>query len=110
MLGWLGLVAILKLTDPSGGTRWAVFFTLVIAVTGTMLPVTAYLNRRFSSQPPATANVVLRQALWVGVCSATLAWLQLGRVLNTPITILLLVGFALMEGLLRLRERSQWKP
>lgn len=110
ILGWVVLFGILQLADPSGGTRWALFFTLILALTGTSLPLMAYLNKRFASRPPASPGVVLRQSMWVGVYFATLAWLQLGRVLNSAIVVLLLSGLILTEWLLRLRERSQWRP
>ncbi len=110
ILGWGGLAAVIWLTTPSGGTRWLMFFTGVMAFTGTVLPVMAFLNRRFPSKPPATTSVVVRQALWVGVYFATLAWLQIGRVLTPPLALLLLVGLVLIEWLLRMREQAQWKP
>ncbi len=97
-------------TVPTVGPRWLFFFLLVIALTGTILPVTAFLNRRFPSSPPATSTVVMRQALWFGVYGAALAWLQIGRVLTFALGGLLLVGMVLIEFLLRLSERSRWKP
>ena len=42
--------------------------------------------------------------------SLTLAWLQIGRMLTLPLAVLLALGFLIIEYLLRLRERSQWKP
>ena len=54
--------------------------------------------------------MILRQAIWVGVYASTVAWLQLGRVLNVATAVLLGLGLILIEWLLRLRERSQWKP
>ncbi len=108
-LGWGGLVALIISTLPTVGPRWLFFFLCVIAVTGTMLPVTAFLNRRFPSTPPPTNMVIVRQALWFAVYIATLAWLQMGRVLNPALVILLAVGLGLIEFLLRLSEKSQWK-
>lgn len=110
LLGWGGLVAVLLYTEPSGGTRWLFFFTAVLAITGTTLPGTAYLNRRFPSHPPATTGIILRQAIWIGIYIPTLAWLQIGGVLNPFLALLLGVGLFLIESLLRLRERAQWKP
>lgn len=52
----------------------------------------------------------MREALWVGIYFPTLAWLQLGRVLTPALVLLLAIGFVAIEVLLRLRERSQWKP
>jgi hypothetical protein len=60
------------------------------------------------SQP--TSGVIMRQSLWVGVYGATLAWLQIGRVLTLALAVLLALGLIVIEWLLRLRERSQWNP
>ena len=110
LLGWGGLISVIWFTSPNGGTRWAFFFAAVLALTGTVLPGIAFLNRRFPSSPPPTSSVVVRQALWVGIYFPTLAWLQIGRVLTPALALLLAFGFVLIEWLLRLRERSQWKP
>jgi hypothetical protein len=109
-LGWAGLVWLVQFTLPTVGPRWLFFFLSVLALTGTALPFMAFLNRRFPSLPPATSGVILRQSLWVSIFFTTLAWLQLGRVLNASIGVLLGLGLAVIEWLLRLRERSQWKP
>ena len=110
ILGWAGLIAIINFTTPSGGTRWAFFFAAVLALTGTVLPLAAFLNRRFPSEPPPTPGVVLRQAIWIGIYFPILAWLQIGRVLTPSLARLLAIGLLLIEWLLRMRERSQWKP
>ncbi len=110
VIGWGGLLATLILLEPSGGTRWVFFFTTVLALTGTFLPLVAFLNRRFPTQPPPTSLVILRQSLWSGIYVATLAWLMIGGVLNPAIGALLAIGIVLIEWMLRLRERSQWRP
>ncbi len=107
--GWGGLIALVISTLPTVGPRWLFFFLCVLAVTGTMMPVTAFLNRRFPSTPPPTTIAVVRQALWFAVYVSTLAWLQMGRVLNAALAILLAIGLGLIEFLLRLSEKSQWK-
>ena len=109
ILGWGGLVALIISTLPTVGPRWLFFFLCVVAITGTMLPITAFLNRRFPSTPPPTAMAIVRQALWFAVYCSTLAWLQMGRVLNPALAILLAIGLGLIEFLLRLSEKSQWK-
>jgi hypothetical protein len=53
--------------------------------------------------------VVVRQAIWFAVYASTLIWLQMGRVLNPALAILLAIGLGLIEFLLRLSEKSQWK-
>lgn len=110
ILGWGGLGYLIYYTLPTVGPRWLFYFLIVVAVTGTALPVTAHLNQRFASLPAATAVVVMRQASWFGVYGATLAWLQMGRIFTPPLAILLGVGFGLIEFLLRLSERSRWRP
>lgn len=108
--GWGGLYVLATFTLPTVGPRWLFFFLAVIALTGSALPVVAFLNRRFPSHPPAGVGVILRQSIWVGIYGPTLAWLQIGRVLTPALALLLAIGLALIEILLRLRERSQWKP
>ena len=109
-IGWGGLIALVASTLPTVGPRWLFYFLFVLAVTGTMLPITAFLNRRFPSTPPPTGRVIVRQALWFAVYGAILIWLQMGRVLNPALAILLAIGLVLIEFLLRLSEKSQWKP
>jgi hypothetical protein len=110
IVGWGGLVALVIYTLPTVGPRWLFFFLEVLALTGTALPLIAFLNRRFPSLPTPTAGVVVRQSLWFGIYGATIAWLQIGRVLTPALALLIAVGLVLVEFLLRLRERSQWKP
>lgn len=110
IVGWGGLIALFVTTLPTVGPRWLFFFLCVMAFTGTMLPVVAFLNRRFQSTPPPTGVVIIRQSLWFAIYGATLIWLQMGRVLNPALAILLAIGLFLIEFLLRLSEKSQWKP
>ena len=108
--GWVGLFLLIFYTLPTVGPRWLFFFLCVLALTGTALPVTAFINRRFPSLPPPIHSVIVRQALWFAVYISTLVWLQIGRVLSLTLAILLAVGLLLIEFLLRMSERSQWKP
>ncbi len=67
------------------------FFVLaLIAITGTLLPLVYFFHRRFPDDPPADSNVIVRQALWFGIYGATLAWLQLGRL----VTVYIILGLA----------------
>ncbi len=110
IVGWGGLFYLFQYTLPTVGPRWLFFFLAVLALSGTVLPAVAFLNRRFPSAPPATTGVILRQSIWIGIYFPTLAWLQIGRTLTPSLAILLAVGLILIEILLRLRERSQWNP
>ncbi|MBN2147878.1 MAG: hypothetical protein JW726_10840 [Anaerolineales bacterium] len=110
ILGWGGMVVLVVFSLPTVLPRWLFFFLGVLAFTGSALPIVAFLNQRFPSTPAPTTGVVLRQSIWFGIYGATLAWLQMGRVLTPTLAILLAVGIGLLEFLLRLSERSQWKP
>ena len=110
LIGWGGLYALLNFTYPTVGPRWLFFFLGVIAITGTMLPVVAFLNGRFPVTPPVSPGVIVREAIWFGIYFPTLAWLQLGRVLTPALVLLLAIGLFAIEILLRMRERSQWNP
>ena len=110
ILGWVGLYLLVTYTLPTIGPRWLFYFLVMIAMSGTFMPVTAYLNKRFTSNPPVEGNVVLRQAMWWGIYGDMLAWLQLGRLLTSDIAMFIFFGFVVLEFFLRLRENSQWKP
>jgi len=110
LVGWAGLAYLFSSTLPTLWPRWLFFFFSVLAVSGLFLPVAAFLNRRFTTQPPATQNAIIREAVLVGIYFAALAWLQLGRVLTMPLVVLLAFGLALIEFLIRLREKSRWEP
>ena len=110
LVGWGGLITLVILTLPTLGPRWLFFFLLTMALSGIALPVTYFLNRRFPSDPLVENAVVLREAMWVGIYGSLLAWLQLGRVLNSGQAVVLAVGLVLVEYLLRMGERSSWSP
>ncbi len=110
VVGWIGLLLVIRTTVPTLGPRWLFFFLVVLALTGPALPLVYFLNQRFPSDPPVDDGVILRQALWVGVFGSTVAWLQLGRMLTTGLALILAGVFVLIEFLLRLFERSRWDP
>jgi hypothetical protein len=110
LIGWVGLAGLVVFTLPTLGPRWLFFFLGVIALTGTSLPAIYFLNRRFPSNPPPEPGVLLRQAVWIGVYGGTLAWLQLGRMLSPTAAAIIAGALVLIEGLLRMREISRWKP
>jgi hypothetical protein len=110
IIGWGGLALLLNFTLPFVLPRLAFFILAVMALTGTALPITYFFNRRFPSEPPATSNVIVRQALWVGIYGATLAWLQLGRLVSLWVWMGLAGGVIAAEYLIRLREKARWRP
>jgi len=110
IVGWGGLYFLITQTLPYVWPRWAFFVLVMIALTGTILPVVYFFHRRFPGEKPAESNVIVRQALWFGVYGATLAWLQLGRLVTIYIILGLAGGLAAIESFVRLREKAQWKP
>lgn len=110
ILGWGGLAYLVIFTSPTGGTRWVFFFAAMLGITGLALPIVAFLNRRFPSAPAPTSPVIVRQAIWFGLYGLTLAWLRISRILTPSMALLLGIGLVIIEWLLRLREKSLWKP
>jgi hypothetical protein len=110
LIGWGGLVALTYYTLPTLGPRWLFFFLVVLALTGTFLPVAYFINRRFPSRPPVGGEVIVRQALWFGIYASLITWLHMGRVLTPVLASILFIALILVEGLLRVWERSRWRP
>lgn len=96
--------------EPTVWARWLFFFGGALTLTGLALPATWFLNLRFPSQPPAGANVILRQAAWVGVFGGLFAWLQQERLASLGVLAGLGLGLFVIEYLIRMRERSLWRP
>ena len=110
LAGGGGLYLVMTQMLPTVGPRWLFYFCLLILVSGLFMPLTWFINRRFPSEIPAGPQVVIRQAVWFGVFAAMLAWLQIGRVLTLTMAIILGVALFVIEFLIRMWERSRWKP
>ena len=108
--GWGGLYYLITQTLPFVWSRWGFFVLTLMAITGTLLPIVYFFHRRFPAESPAEANVVVRQALWFGIYGATLAWLQLGRLVTVYVVLGLAGSLLAIEYLIRLREKAHWKP
>jgi hypothetical protein len=70
------------------------------------------LHQRFSRARAlhVTATILVRQAVWVGLFGTTCAWLRIPRLLSVPMALVLILALVVIESLLRLRERMQWRP
>jgi hypothetical protein len=110
LLGWGGLVVLIFSAPPDLGPRWLFFFLLTTALSGTVLPVVSFLHYRFPTQPLVDGGVIVRESIWFGIYGSLLAWLQQGHVLDANRALFLGIGFILLEVLLRMLERSRWKP
>lgn len=110
VIGWGGLYVVLTQTLPFVWSRWGFFVLLFMALTGAALPIVFYLHRRFPTEPPANGDVIIRQATWVGVYGATLAWLQLGRLVTLYVMLGLAGGLVAAEYFIRIREKATRRP
>jgi hypothetical protein len=104
--GWGGLALLFNFSLPTLWPRWMMYALIIMAGTGTSLPVVYWFNLVFSSGARSQIGVIVRESLSVGVYFAVLAWLSIGRVLNFPIAVWLGLGFFVIQYLLRLREPS----
>jgi hypothetical protein len=108
LIGWGGLSAIVIYSFPTVWPRWGFFALWVAALTATAFPILYFVNTRFSAEK-LEMRVIVRRALWVGVYGATLAWLQLARLVNVYVILGLGFGLLAIESLMRLRERALWR-
>jgi hypothetical protein len=109
-LGGGGLAVLLYFSPPFVWARWGFYVLGIMALTGISLPIVYFLHLRFPSDPPADPNVLIRQATWVGVYGATLAWLQLGRLVSLYVILGLAGGLIAVEYFLRMREKANRRP
>ena len=86
------------------------FVATVFAVTGTAIPLVAYLNRIIKPFGPATFEMIVRESTFSGVYAGILIWLNKGQVLTYGLALILGIGFFIVELLIRLRTRSEWHP
>ncbi|MDX1636313.1 MAG: hypothetical protein R3280_16865 [Marinobacter sp.] len=80
---------------------------IMVAVTGLVLPLVYYLNKRL--RPPEWAPsylLVLRQAMWVGLWVAFCVWLQMNRTLGPAVILLVAAVLIIFEVLLQVRTRA----
>ncbi len=112
LVGWGGLALLIVVfsVPPLVWARWGFFALWFVALTGTALPIVYFLNLRFPSDPPAEPNAIVRQAIWVGVYGATVAWLQLAQLATLWVWLGLAGGLIAVEYVLRSRERARWHP
>jgi len=108
--GWIWLIYLVTQTSPKVGNRWMFFAAVVLALTGTSAPLVAMFNRVVRPAPARYFETVLREAVMIGVFSASLLWLNKGQVLSFGLAVILGGGVLLVEVLLRLRSGSIWLP
>ena len=101
LLGWGGLAYLVTCTSPQP-YRWLLFLALLlVTLTATAFFPLQHLHRRFARPMPARA---LRQSFWLALFIVLCAWLQMRRVLDGAVALLLATVFGLIEGYLSSRE------
>jgi len=110
LLGWGGVAYTLLYSLPFVWSRWSFFFFGIMGLTGFALPIVYLFHKKFPETPAAEPNVIIRQAMWVGVYGATLAWLQLGRLVTMNIMLGLAGGIVAAEYFIRIREKANRRP
>ena len=99
-----GLYYLITNTLPYLKERWILFFLVITLVTGITLPVFAGLNKYFFSIRRIVPKSVVRESVASGIVIAILLWFQIGRVLTSTVVFLFVVGFVIIEILLRTRD------
>ena len=107
LVGWGGLLYLLISTRPRiGGEIWLFFILLQIAVTGSSIPLVAFVSQRLAGKDatmPLT-GLVIRRSVWIGIIAVTCAWLMIPRYLSLPILLIVILLFVVIEIFLRNRE------
>lgn len=98
--GWWALYQLTGNVGPDRQGAQVLFFgMLFLTLTATLMPVTAYLNRRLAPKASTRAPFrFVRHAIWGGLCLTSWAWLQMHRIFNLGfafITVLIIVAIEL---------------
>ena len=101
LLGWGGLAFLVTRTLPQPFT-WLLFLALLLAtlMLTVFLPL-QHLHRRLARP---TRTRAFRQSFWLALFVVSCAWLQMRRVLDWTVALLLAAVFGLLEGFLSSRE------
>lgn len=106
--GW-GLCELTgKITPDQPGAPAFFFALLFVALTATLAPAIAYLNRRFALQAVERDPWrFLRHSAWAALCLTSWAWLQTMRAFNLAFALIIALIFVAIEVLIvRMRGES----
>ena len=104
-LSWAGLWGVVQL--PITNASKTVFFGLLFAaIASTAMPAIAYLNIRFGGCRNQRAYRVrfVRQSVWLGLIVVIAGWLQMRRLLDVTLALILVAVFGLTETFLIMRD------
>ena len=110
IIGIGGIIFLIYFTKPTLQFRWLFFFLSLIGMSGFSLPILSLAHKRFSPPESINENVLMREAIMIGFFGNLLAWLMIGDMLTFALFLLLLAGGITIEYLIRLTEKTQWRP
>lgn len=99
VVGWWGLYELTIDMYPQQPSMLTLFYALLfLALTGTLVPPSAFLNRRFAPQQVERDSMrFLRHAAWAGLCLTSWAWLQSHRIFNVAFALVIALVFVAIE-------------
>lgn len=106
LLSWTGLGYVVLTQSPSSLTKALFFPLLFLAVVSVATFCLAWLRRQLGKDDEP--GVVLRQGIWAGLYVSLCAGLQLTRVLDPMVALVLAVFFVLLEVFL-LQRPERWR-
>jgi hypothetical protein len=110
IVGWWGLYELTGKVGPDEPGSQPFFFALLfLALTATLIPPAAYLNRRFAPQAVERDPLrFLRHSAWGGLVLSSWVWLQTQRAFNLGFAVVIALMFFAVEVLIvRMRSESQ---
>lgn len=102
VVGWWALFQLTGRIGPDQAAALVLFFALLLlTLTATLVPITAYLNRRFAPQASARAPLrYLRHSILGGLCLTSWVWLQMHRAFNLGFAFIIALIFVTIEILI----------
>ena len=102
VVGWWGLYELTGAIAPDQPGALSLFYALLfLAVTATLIPPAAFMNRRFGPEASVRDPAgFLRHSAWAGICVASWAWLQVQRSFNLGFALITVLIFVVIEVLI----------
>jgi hypothetical protein len=99
VVGWSGVYEVIQNHPPAeAGALMRFYAYLALALSATVAPLVAYLNRRFSADASRRNRLrFVRQSVWCGLCLTSWAWLQMQRAFNLAFALLIAIVFVAVE-------------
>jgi uncharacterized protein YacL len=107
VVSWAGLGYVVLTQSPSTVTK-ALFFPLIfLAIASAVIPCLAWLHERLGHEDEPAA--VLRQGAWAGLYVSLVAGLQMARLLDAIVAVVMAAIFVLLEVFLLQRPERVYR-